>query len=99
MAYCCQCKHYIPPQEISAQEVACPKCLTLLRFNKKEYNAVVRPGIYVVGLFVINFFWTKDPAMRLSIDVAIIIVWFAFYIRFRNYLKQTCLEKFSYESS
>ena len=99
MAYCCHCKYYIPPQEISGHEVVCPQCSTLLRFNKKEYKHIVRPGIYVVILFIVNSFFTEDHLLRLKIDAAIIIVWFAFYLRFRNYLKYACLEKFSYEAS
>ncbi len=97
MAYCPHCQYYIDPQEIQIQEIVCPQCQTQLAFNKKEYKLIVRPGFYIVGLFLLNSFLTENHIQRVVINFAILLLWFAFYIRFKNYLKEVCLEKFSYE--
>ena len=98
MAYCPNCQYYIDPQEIQVQEIVCPKCQLELRFNRKEYKLIVRPGLYIVGLFLFNSFMTENHLQRVAINFVILLLWFAFYIRFKNYLKETSLEKFSYES-
>ena len=93
MAYCPQCQFFIDPQLITSRTLECPQCRTLLQFNLREYKIMARPGIYIVMLFLLNIFFTEDTLFRLGLNIAIVMVWFAFYLRFKNYLKNVKLEQ------
>lgn len=93
MAYCPCCQHYIEPKTFHTQALVCPSCQQFIRFNKKEYNQVIRPGVFIVAVFILNAFVTQEFYQRLFINISLLLIWFAFYLRFRNYLKVARLEQ------
>ncbi len=93
MAYCPQCKNSIDPQQMSTHVIECLECHLELKFKKDEYKRIVRPGIYILSLFIFNMFFTNQPSKRLILNVMILFLWFAFYWRYKNYLKSAYLEK------
>ena len=94
MAYCLNCQHYMSPKELITKPMVCEGCGKKLRFDKKEYRAVTRPGIFTALLILFNTYYTPDPIYRAGIAIVLLILWFIFFTRFIKYLKMAQMEAF-----
>ena len=92
MATCPNCHHYFTPMEIMTQPPFCPQCHKKVQFNRKEYKKVARPGLYIAVVFFFNMIITVNPMKRLFLNLLLMALWFAFFKRYLEYLKQARME-------
>lgn len=92
MAYCGNCQQHIKAWDLMTKPLICPNCKKKITFKKDEYKNVTRPGIYIAIALIINVSVTVDPLQRFLLNIIILSVWFAFFIRFVRYLDRTIVE-------
>ena len=93
MAVCPRCRENVNVNHVIAQDMACPRCATVLRFDRREHQRAARPGLSIAFAIIFNLYYTVDPFHRALISFVLLVAWFIFFKQYRNYLRSATLEE------
>lgn len=92
MAQCPNCHNQLSTKQVLSGPLRCPECGKGLKFPRREYKNVTRPGFYIAVFILANSFTVEDTRMRFAVNVVLLVLWFMFFKRFIRYIREATLE-------